>query len=293
MSPIKATSDVFFKYLFGSETNTDLLVSFINAVLIDSNWEPIVSAEIRNPFCIQEILAEKFSVLDIKAVDQQGRVYDIEMQAAGDKSFANRSLYYWSKLYSSQLMEGDEYTELNPTICINVLNYVMFDKVDRLHTCFMLSENEQPDFILTDHLMIHFLELPKMNIEALQAQLEQSKLLQWLYYLKLEGTEDEKMKILLKDREIAAAHEKYKKFNQDDKIRLAYESRQRWIRDHNSMMKQAEETGMAQGMEKGMEKKSIEIALNLKAIGTPLEVIAQATGLSVDEIELLNKLDAQ
>ena len=51
-------------------------------------------------------------------------------------------------------------------------------------------------------------------------------------YLKLEGTEDEKMKILLNDKENATAHEKYKNFNQDDQLRLAYESRQRWIRDY-------------------------------------------------------------
>lgn len=38
---IKATSDIFFKYLLGSEENKDLLLSFLNAVLVDSEFSSL------------------------------------------------------------------------------------------------------------------------------------------------------------------------------------------------------------------------------------------------------------
>jgi predicted transposase/invertase (TIGR01784 family) len=45
--------------------------------------------------------------------------------------------------------------------------------------------------------------------------------------------------------------------------------------------------GLAKGMEKGMEKGIIKTAKNLKNIGIPAAQIAQATGLSIQEIENL------
>ncbi len=56
-------------------------------------------------------------------------------------------------------------------------------------------------------------------------------------------------------------------------------------------MKQGIEKGMKQGMEKGMEKgakvASISIARNFKNAGLDINLIAQNTGLTVDEIEEL------
>ena len=42
---IKPSSDIFIKYLFGMDTEESrmLLLSFINAVLQDSGFEPVVS----------------------------------------------------------------------------------------------------------------------------------------------------------------------------------------------------------------------------------------------------------
>jgi predicted transposase/invertase (TIGR01784 family) len=37
-----------------------------------------------------------------------------------------RSLYYWGRLYTSQLQKGMPYSSLHKTITINLLNFVMF-----------------------------------------------------------------------------------------------------------------------------------------------------------------------
>ena len=44
---------------------------------------------------------------------------------------------------------------------------------------------------------------------------------------------------------------------------------------------------MEKGMEKGREEEKLEIARNLKTMGLPSESIAQATGLTIEEIENL------
>lgn len=50
---------------------------------------------------------DKFSILDVKATDEQGKLYNIEMQIINQVYYCQRALYYWSKLYTSQLAQGD------------------------------------------------------------------------------------------------------------------------------------------------------------------------------------------
>ncbi|MCU5589796.1 Rpn family recombination-promoting nuclease/putative transposase [Bacillus cereus] len=45
-----------------------------------------------------------------------------------------RSLYYWSKLYTSQMQEGMAYRELQKAITINVLDFVLYPKHENFQT---------------------------------------------------------------------------------------------------------------------------------------------------------------
>jgi hypothetical protein len=70
---IKASSDIFIHYLWGTEKNKDLLISFINTVLEDSEFQPIKDLQIKNPFNRKTFSFDKETVLDINAIDEQGR----------------------------------------------------------------------------------------------------------------------------------------------------------------------------------------------------------------------------
>ena len=63
--------------------------------------------------------------------------------------------------------------------------------------------------------------------------------------------------------------------------------------DNYAVYKHAEEKGLKKGMEKGIEKgekkRNKEIALNLLAYNTPIDVIAKSTGLSIEEIKELDQ----
>lgn len=101
MCRINPKVDFAFKKLFGSEENKDILISFINAIL--SEDEQIKDIELKNPYNIANYKENKMSILDIKAVDENGTWYDIEMQIAEQVFYEKRAFYYWAKVYSDQI----------------------------------------------------------------------------------------------------------------------------------------------------------------------------------------------
>src|SRR5579862_4476721 len=126
---LKPTVDYAFKKVFGSEANTPVLLNLLDAVLQPPPDQRLVSLELRNPFNDKDAVDDKLSILDIKARDQAGRQYNVEMQMAGPRSYPQRVLYYWAVLHSDQLQESMEFTELQPTISISFVNSVLFPQV--------------------------------------------------------------------------------------------------------------------------------------------------------------------
>ena len=73
------------KKLFGSEENKDILIAFINSILSDD--QQIKEITIKNPYNIANYKKDKMSILDIKAVDENGIWYDIEMLLSEQKFY--------------------------------------------------------------------------------------------------------------------------------------------------------------------------------------------------------------
>ena len=71
--------------------------------------------EILNPYNEREFLDDKLSIVDVKARDQAGRLYQIEIQLLNAPDLPARILYGWADLYSAQLRDGDGYDQLKPT----------------------------------------------------------------------------------------------------------------------------------------------------------------------------------
>ena len=92
--------DCVFKALLGSEENRNLLVHFLNAVLVDDLSSPITEAEILNPYNDKEFLDDKLSVVDVKAQDSEGRLYQIEIQLLAYRHLPERMVYTWCDIIS-------------------------------------------------------------------------------------------------------------------------------------------------------------------------------------------------
>ncbi len=276
MSDIRITTDIFIRYLFGSENNKDLLLDFINAVLIDSGFKPVKEVFIKNPFNLSNLATLKESVLDVKAIDESGRMYDIEVQVAEQLDFVKRTLYYWAKNYSDQLDKGEDYYELKPVICINILNFLLFDDIEKVHSCFLVKEKDIEDYVLNDHFQLHFIEMAKFDSEYKNMN---EVLKQWLLFMKFGEKEEEFMRYGITDEKIYKAKEEYKKFTMNDELKESYEAHMKWLRDYN--------TGLVTSYKKGRIEEKIELAKKMREDGVSLDFISKYTGLSIEELEKL------
>ena len=60
-------------------------------------------------------------------------------------------------------------------------------------------------------------------------------------------------------------------------------------RDTHNQIEYAKETGLEEGLAKGREEERKSIAINLIQLVTPCEIVAKATGLSMEEVLKLQK----
>jgi len=241
----------------------------------------IRNVEIKNPFNIKLHTYDKMSILDLKAEDESGKIYNIEVQLLGNEFFANRSLYYWAKNYSAQLGESSEYHTLFPVICINILEFNLIKDLDKVHTCFLPIEKDNLDQVLTDHLEIHFIELNKFDENKTQLK---NDLVKWIQYFKYEGRESERMKTILhNDLVIKKAHKEYQNFTGSAEYRELYEARQKWIRDQATLVYGARE----EGIKEGNRERALTIAKKLLNKDFTSEEVAEMTGLDIEDLKVI------
>ena len=290
--------DFVFKNIFGSEKHPNILISFLNATLKPKDL--ITAVEIKNTDLNKGYIEDKFSRLDVKATTSNNEIINIEIQLKNEYNMIKRSLFYWSKLYSEQLNEGEDYSVLKRTICINILNF-KYLKTRKFHSGYRLKEiysNEE----LTDVAEIHFIEIPKLE----EGTDEKDMLVAWIEFLK--NPESEKVISLeMSIDEIREAKDELIRMSNDDTQRELYEMRAKTLKDKISALNEAErkgikkgrqegikeglqkgiQEGLQKGIQEGEKSKAIEIAKSLINIGLDKETISKSTGLDLNEIEKL------
>ena len=95
--------DYEFKRLFGDEDQAPLLVGLLNAVLDFPPGKVVRGVNLLNPFVIQDDPEGKAPILDVRARDDPGRQYLLEMQLLLRPGFAKRLLYYWAGTHAEQV----------------------------------------------------------------------------------------------------------------------------------------------------------------------------------------------
>ena len=267
--------DFVFKNIFGSSKHPRILISFLNSVLKPKNL--ISKVEIKNTDIEKHFVEDKFSRLDVKAETNTGEIINVEIQLKNEYNMIKRSLYYWSKLYEEQLSEGEDYSELKRTVCINILNF-KYLKNDRFHNGYRLKEIETQEE-LSDLLEIHFIEIPKLD----KSSDEKDMLVAWTEFLK--NPESEKVRSLeMTIEEIREAKDELVRLSNDEEQRQIYEMRSKILKDKISALNKAKKEGVEEGIKKG----KIEIAKSLKGLLED-DVIAEKTGLDLEIIKnLLN-----
>ena len=278
-------NDCFVRYLFSDRGNENIVLDFINGVMIDSNFATFVSVDILNPFNLTEKAGNKESIVDLKAVTEDGIIVIIEIQTYSTKNFFERTLYYWSKNYSNVLKKGEEYPELKPVISINLIDDILFDKTDnRMHTCYLLKEKNS-NKILTDHIQMHYVEIPKFDKDADMAEsppVAKKELKNWILFLK-SNKEEDMSQLLKEDTIFEKAINKYNYFTDNEDLLNEYDRREAYLVYQASLMRGSKE----EGIEQGIRERNYAIAKNLKQMNMDNASISKATGLSIEEIRKL------
>ncbi len=298
MCRINPRVDFAFKKLFGSEENKDLLLSLINAILVEQ--DSIAEIELKNPYNLADYYAGKMSILDIKARDEKGRWLNIEMQIGQDLNFDKRAIYYWSKLVTEQLSEGMMFRELKKTISINILDFNFVPGEQELHNIYkIINTRTWQDDNLHDLFELHYIELRKFRktYQEISTTLDR-----WVTFL-TRAHELDKARIpkeLLIDPSIVKAIEVVDRmFNEEE--RDVYEVRMEALADMESKIVSAMEEGRAKGRMEGQEEGRMEgreeggydaqvsIAIALFDIIDNDAVIAEKTGLLVEQVQMLRE----
>ena len=133
--------DYAFKQLFGSEKNKESTVVFLNAILQRTGRDIIKEIVFREQEVGGTYERDKQSRLDIVVLTQADELINIEMQVANQDDMVKRTLYYWSRLFSSQLIRGQGYQNLRPTITINICDFILFSQTEHYHSTYHLYED--------------------------------------------------------------------------------------------------------------------------------------------------------
>jgi len=120
----------------------------------------LADVTIENPFNYQDFLDDKLSILDVKATDVAGMVFNIEMQLSVTAGLVKRLVFYGCELFVGQLSQGQVYTNLNPVYSICILDALLWDENSAGHHRFRLVDTENAR-ILENAIEIHLIQLPR------------------------------------------------------------------------------------------------------------------------------------
>lgn len=260
---ISAKLDIVFKMLFANEKNRDILKEFLSDML-DIPLDKLHNIRVKNPEINPEFADEKYYRLDLN-IDIGNQLVNIELQVRRESYYSDRTLLYWSKLYSSQLEEGSSYNDLCPCIVINIVDYIAFKKHDDFHSKFEAWDIEHYEK-LSDKMEIHFFELKK--IKKNQDISDRKKL--WLRFIKADTREEfamlENIGVPAIEKGVQALYD----INSDEKAKEYIRMREKALLDEISELEAAKNEGRAEGIKSmiagmraaGFTEEQIEAARN-------------------------------
>ena len=227
--------DCVFKALLGAEPNRNLLTHFLNAILAAELTAPIIGVSILNPYNDQEFVDDKLSIVDVKAEDQQGQIYQIEIQLASHRHLPARILYTWADLYSQQLSSGEDYGELRPTYAIWLLAENLIKGDADYARDYQLRD--QRGRALIAHGGLWLLELQKYTGEPIETEQQR-----WLKFFKEgEQLDDGQLPDWMNTDEMRQAMNTLRQFSEKERDYHAYQARQNFLREQRAIQKEREE----------------------------------------------------
>lgn len=285
---INPFTDFGFKRLFGEEANKDILIDFLNELLREEE-EDIVDITYLNPEQLGRSSTERRTVFDIYCENAKGEKFIVEMQKAKQDYFKERSVFYSTFPIREQAERGEWNFDLKAIYTIGILDFVFDedkDDPDKLFYRVKLSDIDTHE-VFYDKLTFMYIEMPKFTktLEECETHFDR-----WLYVLKnLEMFESYPEK--LQERIFKKLFGEASLANMGNKELVAYEDSLKVYRDNMNTMRyairEATKEAAKEAMARGLEQGYVDVAKKMKGNGIDIKMIAQCTGLTIDEVNSL------
>ena len=302
MKYLDPKADLTFKKIFGNHPKR--LLSLLNALLPLSEEEQIHEIEYLPTELVPEINSYRYAVANILCTDAMSNKFCVVIRIEWSNAFKQRVLFNASKLYVSQAMKREKYSDLQPVYSLNLVNDIFErDTPEFIHNYRIVHDKDSNKVI--EGLHFTFIELPKFTPHSIA---DKRMMVLWLRFLtEINANTQEIPSDLLRDPEIGKAVEELKISGFTDAELRAYDKFWDSVRVEKTLqydsyqqgmakgIKQGMEEGMAKGMEKGMAKgeevgksqRSIEIAKNMLAKGMDAATVMEITGLTESQMQQL------
>lgn len=280
---VNPKADLTFKKVFGE--HKDLLVSFLNALLPLQSGQEIVEVEYLPSELVPDNPDKKDTIVDVHCTEKSGYQFIVEMQMYWTDLFKRRTLFNTSKAYVRPAEKGMDYRDLKPIYTLSLINDVAFPELpEEFYHEFLPTHRQHPDETIDDMCMV-FVELPKFR-PASWADKKMAVL--WLRFLtEIDEHTREVPAELASDALVAKALQLVEESAYTDAELRAIDKYWDAVSRERTSLNAAVEKGRAEGRAEGRTEGVMQTARNLKQLGVPAETIAQATGLSPEDIHAL------
>ena len=279
------TIDAVFKHFF--KRNEDLCKDILKQFIPPLHDQKITHLSYIDSSLSSDKNKDKQSILDILVQINDREKINIEMQCVSKAHFKERILFYWSKLFSSQLESGNLYEKLCPTYSLVFTDYTLLKDLKNYYSSFSLRCDEERSIVFSPYLRIVVVELCKLK-ESFE-KLDRKGL--WSYLIRNSSVMKEKdlEKISLRGEVMSVAVRKLKKMSEEESMRLIAEAEEKARRDRAAEIQYGIDTGFERGVKSGISQNTQEVALKMIHEGITRSIVSKITGLSLDQLSKLKK----
>ena len=177
---INPITDFGFKRLFGTESNKDLLIDFLNAIIGLKKKERIRDVTFLPPEQLGTTTKNRNAVFDIYCKTERGDHVIVEMQSEPVQFFKDRSVFYSAFPIRDQAIKGKKWNfELKAVYAVGLLNFCFSDgKDDKTYLHRVKLMDIEARTVFYDKLTFVFAELPKFKKKESELKTQLDK---WLY----------------------------------------------------------------------------------------------------------------
>ncbi|MEM7495013.1 MAG: Rpn family recombination-promoting nuclease/putative transposase [Myxococcota bacterium] len=245
---------------------------------------------------------DKINRVDIMVATKTGERIIIEVQCDRELDYLSRILFGTCKAVTESIGEGEKYKNIKKVISVTIAyfdvgqgdDYVYHGtaRFEGIHTHKLLTLSDKEKALYHRKTVEDI--YPEYYILRVNSfdQETHDNLDEWVYFLK-----NEKLPENYRARGLKEAAEKLDVLKLSGGERREYERYLESLRDRASFydstygdgLREGEKKGRREGREEGQKEEKRRVARAMRALGVDIDVIAQATGLTRQEIEELGQ----